>query len=39
MELLLKINDFEQTMITITAVQIVGFLLLFIWTKNDKERN
>ena len=39
MELLLKINSFEQTMITITAVQIVGFLLLFIWTRNDEKRN
>jgi len=39
MELLLKINSFEQTMIAITAVQIVGFLLLFIWTKYDKKRN
>ncbi len=39
MELLLNLNSFEQTMIAITAVQIVGFLLLFIWTKYDEKRN
>jgi len=39
MELLLKINDYEQTMIAITAVQFIGFLLIYYWTRNDKKRN
>lgn len=39
MELLLKINSFEQTMITVIAVQFVGFLLIYIWTKKDERKN
>ena len=39
MELLLRINDFEQTMIAIIAVQLVGFLLIYIWTKTDERKN
>jgi len=39
MELLLKINDYEQTMIAITAIQFIGFLLIFIWTRDDRKNN
>ena len=39
MELLLKINSFEQTMIAVIAVQFIGFLLIYIWTKIDERKN
>jgi hypothetical protein len=39
MELLLKINDYEQTMIAITTIQFIGFLLIFIWTRNDGKKD
>jgi len=39
MELLLKINDYEQTIIAITTIQFIGFLLIFIWTRDDRKNN
>tara|TARA_R100001163_G_C4985182_1_gene139816 strand:+ start:109 stop:213 length:105 start_codon:yes stop_codon:yes gene_type:complete len=32
-------NDYQQTMTAIIAVQFIGFLLIFIWTKTDDKKN
>lgn len=39
MEPLLNINEYEQTIIAITTIQFIGFLLILLWTRDDRKEN
>jgi len=32
-------NDCEQTIVAIIAVQFIGFLLILLWTRDDRKEN
>jgi len=32
-------DNYEQTMLWITVVQFIGFLLILLWGRDDKKRN